>query len=95
MYPSLSTQEFVAKWRKVELKECSAAQSDFNDLCRLMRHLMPVEDYLTGQRFTFEAGASKSRGSQGWADVWKKDSCRSPCSVPMQRGRSYAIHEIL
>src|SRR6185369_7023769 len=26
----------------------------------------------TGERFTFEAGASKQKGGQGWADVWKK-----------------------
>jgi type II restriction/modification system DNA methylase subunit YeeA len=73
MLPSLSPQEFVAKWRKVELKERSASQSHFNDLCRLVGHPTPVEDDPTGRRFTFEAGASKSRGGQGWADVWKKE----------------------
>jgi hypothetical protein len=26
----------------------------------------------SGQIFTFEAGAQKSHGGQGWADVWKK-----------------------
>jgi hypothetical protein len=73
MKPTLSPQEFVAKWRKVELKERSASHSHFNDLCRLVGHPTPVEDDPTGKRFTFEAGASKSRGGQGWADVWKKD----------------------
>ncbi len=72
MYPSLSAQEFVARWQTVELKERSASQSHFNDLCRLVGHPTPVEDDPTGERFTFEAGASKSRGGQGWADVWKK-----------------------
>lgn len=42
MYPSLSAQEFVAKWRTVELKERSASQSHFNDLCRLVGHPTPV-----------------------------------------------------
>jgi type II restriction/modification system DNA methylase subunit YeeA len=72
MRPSLSPREFVDKWRKVELKERSASQSHFNDLCRLVGHATPVEADPTGQSFTFEAGASKTRGGQGWADVWKK-----------------------
>jgi hypothetical protein len=72
MLPSLSPQEFVAKWRKVELKERSASQSHFNNLCRLAGHPTPVEDDPTGERFTFEAGASKAEGGEGWADAWKK-----------------------
>jgi SAM-dependent methyltransferase len=72
MLPTLSPQEFAAKWRKVELKERSASQSHFNDLCRLIGHPTPVEDDPSGTRFAFEAGATKSRGGQGWADVWKK-----------------------
>jgi type II restriction/modification system DNA methylase subunit YeeA len=72
MPSSLSPQEFVARWRKVELKERSAAQSHFNDLCRLVGHPTPVEADPTGQNFTFEAGAAKSSGGEGWADVWKK-----------------------
>ena len=70
--PSLSPHEFHNKWRQVELKERTASQSHFNDLCRLVGHPAPIEDDPTGERFTFEAGASKSHGGQGWADVWKK-----------------------
>jgi hypothetical protein len=54
MLPSLSPQEFVAKRRKVELKERSASHSHFNDLCRLVGHLTPVEADPTGAHFTFE-----------------------------------------
>ena len=54
MPPSLTPQEFVAKWRKVELKERSASQSHFIDLCFMIGHPTPVEDDPTGQRFTFE-----------------------------------------
>ena len=53
MLPTLSPQEFVAKWRKVELKERSAAQSHFNDLCRLVGHLTPVEADPTFETFPF------------------------------------------
>jgi len=68
----LSPQEFVAKWRKSEVKESAAAQEHFLDLCRLVGHPTPVEDDPAGERFCFEAGATKARGGQGWADVWKR-----------------------
>ena len=71
MLPTLSPQEFVAKWRKATLKERSAAQEHFIDLCHLIGHPTPAEADPTGQTFAFEAGASKQRGGQGWADVWK------------------------
>ena len=60
-------QQFATKWRQSTLKERSAAQEHFIDLCHLVGHPTPAEDDATGERFTFEAGAG-----QGWADVWKK-----------------------
>ncbi len=72
MRSTLSPQEFVAKWRQATLKERSAAQEHFMDLCRLVGHPTPAEADPTGQTFAFEKGASKQRGGQGWADVWKK-----------------------
>ena len=44
MRPSLSSQEFVAKWRKVERKERAAAQEHFLDLCALVGHPTPADD---------------------------------------------------
>ena len=72
MLPSLSPQEFVAKWLKVAQKERSASQTHFNDLCGLVGHPTPLEDDPKGERFAFEVGASKTEGGEGWADVWKK-----------------------
>lgn len=72
MPPSLSPQEFVAKWRQASLKERSAYQEHFIDVCRMLGHATPAEIDPTGQFFTFEAGASKLTGEQGWADVWYK-----------------------
>ena len=69
---TLTPQEFVNKWQRTTLKERSASQSHFNDICALLGHPTPVEDDPTGERFTFEAGATKQSGGQGWADVWKK-----------------------
>lgn len=68
----MTPQQFIAKWRHVELKERSAAQSHFNDLCRLLGEDDPVTADPKGEWFTFEKGASKTSGGEGWADVWRK-----------------------
>ncbi len=72
MPPTLSPQAFVAKWRSATLKERSAAQEHFIDLCRLVGHPTPAESDPTGTQFTFEAGADKPCGGTSWADVWKR-----------------------
>lgn len=68
----MTPQQFVEKWRGVQLKEKAAYQSHFNDLCALIGHKTPVEADPSGTWFTFEAGADKQKGGKGWADVWKK-----------------------
>ena len=69
----MTAQEFIAKWSKVDLTERSAAQQHFLDLCELIGHPKPAAADPTGESFTFEKGASKQGGGDGWADVWKKD----------------------
>ena len=69
----MNAAEFIAKWRKVELKERSAAQEHFLDLCRMLGHPTPAEVDPTGETFCFEKGAEKHGGGDGFADVWKKD----------------------
>ncbi len=56
MPPTLSPQAFVAKWRSTTLKERSAAQEHFIDVCHLIGHPTPAEADPTGESFTFEAG---------------------------------------
>ena len=68
----MNVSEFVAKWRKVELTERSASQQHFLDLCHVFTHPTPAQADPTGETFTFEKGAAKHGGGQGWADVWKK-----------------------
>lgn len=68
----MSPQDFIAKWRAADLKERSASQSHFNDLCALLGVLDPITADPTGEWFTFEKGASKTSGGEGWADVWRK-----------------------
>ena len=72
MRPTLTAQQFVEKWAPSQLKERSGSQEHFIDLCHLVGHPTPAEADPAGQTFTFEAGASKQRGGEGWADVWKR-----------------------
>ena len=64
--------EFIAKWRASELKERSASQEHFIDLCRLLDEPTPTEADPTGEQYCFERGARKDTGGGGWADVWKR-----------------------
>ncbi len=70
---SLPPSTFVSKWRSTDLKERSSYQEHFIDVCRLLDHPTPAELDPHGTFFTFEAGATKAAGGQGWADVWYKD----------------------
>lgn len=63
---------FVAKWRSAELKERSASQEHFLDLCALLEVETPASADPKGEWFTFEKGASKTGGGEGWADVWRR-----------------------
>ena len=73
MPTALTPQTFVAKWRPIELHERAMAQEHFIDLCRLLDHPTPAEADPSRTWYTFEAGATKATGGQGYADVWKRD----------------------
>jgi type II restriction/modification system DNA methylase subunit YeeA len=68
----MTPHEFRHKWRNVELKERTASQSHFNDLCALLDIPDPIAADPKGEWFTFEKGAKKTGGGDGWADVWRK-----------------------
>jgi hypothetical protein len=68
----MTPESFAAKWSKSELKERSACQEHFLDLCHLVGHPTPAEADPTGESFCFERFAEKLDGSDGFADVWKK-----------------------
>lgn len=68
----MTVAEFIAKWRKVELKERSAAQEHFLDLCNVFGHPTPAAADPTGEKYCFEKGAAKHGGGDGFADVWKR-----------------------
>ena len=69
----MTPHAFIAKWRDATLKERSAAQEHFLDLCRLLDEPTPVEADPTGATYCFERGAVRTdTGGDGWADVWKR-----------------------
>ncbi|MDP2784253.1 MAG: hypothetical protein Q8O38_06610 [Sulfurimicrobium sp.] len=68
----MTPHQFAQKWKASQLKERSASQEHFLDLCRLIGQPTPAESDPDGSWYTFERGARKTGGGEGWADVWKK-----------------------
>ena len=68
----MTPHAFITKWRASELKERSASQEHFIDLCRLLGEPTPAEADPVGETYCFERGARKDTGGDGWADVWKR-----------------------
>jgi type II restriction/modification system DNA methylase subunit YeeA len=68
----MTPSEFIRKWKAANLKERSAAQEHFIDLCRLLEERTPADADPLGEWYCFERGASKLAGGDGWADVWKR-----------------------
>jgi len=69
---NMTPEAFVAKWDPSTLKESAGSQEHFIDLCRLVGVKTPAEADPEGEWFTFERGAKKTGGGDGWADVWRK-----------------------
>jgi hypothetical protein len=69
--PTITSQDFVSKWKRVTAREKQTYQEHFIDLCHLAGHQTPNDFDPTGTRFGFEMGAAKTSGGQGWADVAK------------------------
>jgi len=65
--------DFIKKWSGSTLTERAASHSHFIDLCHLLDEPTPTDVDQTGEAYTFEKGVTKTTGSKGWADVWKKN----------------------
>lgn len=67
--PAASTADaFIAKWTRWNGHERQGYQEHFRDLCALLGQ-DPPHDPAT---YCFEKGVTKTSGSRGWADVWKR-----------------------
>jgi hypothetical protein len=58
----MTPDEFIAKWRNAGLKERSAAQDHFIDLCWLLEEPTPAEADPAGSWYCFAQGATKAGG---------------------------------
>ena len=59
----MTPQEFIAKWKPVNLSERSAAQQHFLDLCDLLGQLKPAAADPEGAWYCFEKGVRRTGGS--------------------------------
>ncbi len=66
----MNIPEFQAKWQGATLKERSASQEHFLDLCHALDVPTPAQADPNGTFYTFEKGAEKTGGGKGFADVW-------------------------
>ena len=67
----MTPHEFVNKWREITTStERQVYQQHFLDLCELVGHQKTADLDPDNNFFTFEAGATKQSGGNGWADVW-------------------------
>ena len=57
---SVTPHEFISKWRSSALKERSASQEHFLDLCRMLGEPTPAEADPSGDVYCFERGARKA-----------------------------------
>ena len=69
----MTPQDFVQKWSPSTLRERQGSQEHFIDLCRMLEEPTPAEADPTGRTYCFDAGAEKTIGGDGFADVWRKD----------------------
>src|SRR5947209_9421433 len=65
-------QQFVAKWKRIELSERATYQLHFCDLCDMLGVPKPLEADPAGQSFTFEFGVTTVEGGKGFADVFRR-----------------------
>ncbi|HPB75860.1 MAG TPA: N-6 DNA methylase, partial [Chromatiaceae bacterium] len=68
----MTPEAFIREWQGVALKESASTKEHFLDLCHLLGEPTPIEADPKGEWFTFEKGATKAGGGQGFADVWRR-----------------------
>jgi type II restriction/modification system DNA methylase subunit YeeA len=93
----MDAETFIRRWERSTLKERSAAQTHFNDLCELLGIKPPVESDPTGEWFGFEMPTRKRGGRRGFADVgrkghfaWEYKGNRKDLDAALDQLRQYA-----
>jgi hypothetical protein len=65
----MTPAEFIRKWKAVQLNEKAAAQEHFLDICAMLRQPTPATADPVGTHYTFERGARKQDGGEGFSFV--------------------------
>ncbi|MCX7067053.1 MAG: hypothetical protein NTW85_05110 [Methylococcales bacterium] len=65
----MTPEKFIQTWTENDLTERAGAQGFIEDLCELLN----IDKPRSSADFCYEKGAIKDSGTQGWADVWKRD----------------------
>ena len=87
----MTPEDFVAKWKRVGVKESVAAQIHFNELCDLLGVDKPLDVDPEGEFYTFE----KSIGKEDYADVWYKEYFAWDYKSAWKRGLEAAYGQLL
>ena len=94
MMPTISPQEFVAKWDRPGFTETQAAQEMFLDVCALVGHATPVA-YGNEQAFTFEKqvpGGGKADAYFEERFVWEFKTNDNQLDQALTQAVGYARH---
>jgi hypothetical protein len=67
----MDVDRFIDKWSRSDRTERQAAQEHFIDLCRVLGEPTPNQA-ADPDGYSFEKGVSKTDGTGGFADVWKR-----------------------
>src|SRR6476469_4664399 len=68
----MTPEQFIDKWSRADRTERQAAQEHFIDLCRVLGEPTPNDPGVDADGYSFERGVSKTDGTGGFADVWKR-----------------------
>jgi hypothetical protein len=72
MIVAMTPAEFIDKWHGTTLKESAAAHEHFIDVCRLLGEKTPKEADPDGGWYTFDNGAIRIGGGDGWTDARRR-----------------------
>ena len=95
MIPTITPEQFVAKWDRTGFTESQAAQSFFDDICGLVGHPTPAAHGQPGA-FSFEKSVP---GGKKWADayleehfVWEFKTADNQLEQALTQAVGYARH---
>jgi glycosyltransferase involved in cell wall biosynthesis len=81
MATPITPQEFIAKWKRTNLSERSAAQRHFLDLCERLAQPKPADDEMPGLYAACDSLVHPSRGEEFGLPIAEAMACGLPVVV--------------